>query len=116
MRTAISPRLATSTLLNIGRGSLAAVAGRESVRLLRAAAIIPAPTVSLLASSIRMKLPVRRLLLYGSNTSGVLVRRRTRPMSLSSSSPAAGVALERVHVEQVVDLVDDRAVRCGSSA
>ena len=68
MRIAISPRLAIRTLLNIGRGSLAAhliVAGRVGGpgRLRRRApAIIPAPTVRLLASSIRMKLPVRRLL------------------------------------------------------
>ena len=70
--------------------------------------IIPAPTVPLLDSSIRMKLPVRRLLVYGSNTSGELVRRRTRAMSLRLSSAGAGVAFERVHVDEVLDLLDDR--------
>ncbi len=61
MRIAISPLLAISTLLNIGRGSLAS-AGRPAVLQSLAAAIIPPATVALVASSIRMKLPVRRLL------------------------------------------------------
>ncbi len=60
IRTAISPRLAISTLLNIGRGSLAAEVHRA--RAQASLAIIPAPTVALVDSSIRMKLPVRRLL------------------------------------------------------
>jgi hypothetical protein len=40
-----------------------------------------APTVSLVVSSIRMKLPVARLSRYSSTISGVLVRRCTRPIS-----------------------------------
>src|SRR6185437_2774720 len=56
-----------------------------------ATAISPAPTVSFESWSIRMKLPVRRLLVYGSNASGTLVRRCTLPMSLSSSSCAGRV-------------------------
>ena len=50
--------------------------------------MIPAPTVPLVASSIRMKLPVVRLRRYSSKISGTLVRRRSRPMSLSPSCAA----------------------------
>jgi hypothetical protein len=46
---------------------------------------IPAATVSFVASSMRMKLPVARLRRYGSNASGTAVRIVMRPMSLSSS-------------------------------
>ena len=79
-----------------GRGSLGAIGvtdrPRRCAHRLRPepASTMPAPTVSLVASSIRMKLPVRRLPTYGSKTSGALVRSRTRPMSLSSSSAGAG--------------------------
>ena len=60
-------------------------------------------------SSIRMKLPVRRLLAIGVEASGALVRRCTRPMSLSASSAGAAYALERVHVDAGRSmLVDDR--------
>jgi hypothetical protein len=61
--------LAMSTLLNTGRGSLAggraqaapvSAASHAALRQAAGATIIPAPTVPLLASSIRMKLPVRR--------------------------------------------------------
>ena len=53
-----------------------------------ASMIIPAPTVLLVASSIRMKLPVVRLRRYSSKISGIVVRSRTRPMSLSPSCRA----------------------------
>ena len=50
--------------------------------------IMPAATVLLVASSIRMKLPVSRLRRYGSNSSGFWVRSRIRPISFSVSSGA----------------------------
>src|SRR5206468_2522721 len=53
------------------------------------AVIIPAPTVSFVASSIRMKLPVVRLRRYSSTSSGALVRSATRPISLRLSPVAA---------------------------
>ena len=62
-----------------------------------------------LASSIRMKLPVRRLLVYASNASGTFVRRRTRPMSLSVSCSAALVRCKRVHVDDGLSIDRDRA-------
>ncbi len=46
---------------------------------------MPAPTVSLVDSSIRMKLPVARLRRYSSTNSGVDSRSRRRPISFSSS-------------------------------
>ena len=49
---------------------------------------MPAPTVSLLASSIRMKLPVVRLREYRSTISGALLRSRTRPTLVEASSMA----------------------------
>ena len=49
----------------------------------------PAATVSLVASSITIKLPVTRLRRYESNTSGEASSTCTRPRSLSSSVCAA---------------------------
>ena len=46
---------------------------------------MPAPTVSFVLSSIRMKLPVARLRRYSSTSSGADRRSRTRPISLSAS-------------------------------
>ena len=51
-----------------------------------AVSIMPAPTVSNVVSSTRMNAPETRLREYGSASSGAVVRRRTVPMSLSSSS------------------------------
>jgi hypothetical protein len=48
--------------------------------------IIPAPTVTPVASSIRMNDPVVRFFSYGSHNSGTVVRSCTRPISLSPSS------------------------------
>ena len=53
-----------------------------------ASMIMPAPTVLLVTSSIRMKLPVVRLRRYSSKMIGTVVRSLIRPMSLSPSSPA----------------------------
>ena len=44
---------------------------------------MPAPTVSLVVSSMRMKAPVWRFLRYSSTSSGVLVRMLIRPIWLS---------------------------------
>ena len=55
---------------------------------LTGALIMPAPTVRLVASSMRMKLPVSRLRRYESNMTGSCVRRVTRPISLSDSASA----------------------------
>src|SRR5690625_2569796 len=51
--------------------------------------IIPAPTVRFVDSSISTKPPVVRLRRYSSARSGAVVRRRTRPMSLSPSRPGS---------------------------
>ena len=59
-------------------------------------------------SSMRMNEPVARLRAYGSKAIGFEVRRRTRPMSLRPSSVGAGVGRQRVDVDVVDDLVDDR--------
>ena len=48
--------------------------------------IMPAPTVTPVASSIRMNEPVVRFLEYGSHSSGTVVRSWTRPISLRPSS------------------------------
>src|SRR5699024_3428129 len=49
---------------------------------------IPAPTVALVASSIRMKPPVCRLRAYSSTNNGWVERSLTRPISFSDSSSA----------------------------
>ena len=51
---------------------------------------MPAATVSLESSSIRMKAPVVRFSVYGSATTGAAVRSVTRAMSLSVSSSGGG--------------------------
>ena len=48
--------------------------------------IMPAPTVTPVASSIRMNEPVVRFFEYGSHSSGTVVRSWTRPISLRPSS------------------------------
>ena len=48
--------------------------------------MVPAPTVSLDVSSIRMKAPLSRLSRYGSAMTVELVRSVTAPMSLSTNS------------------------------
>src|SRR5690242_1704365 len=50
--------------------------------------IMPAPTVCDVVSSIRTKLPVARLRRYSSKNNGAVVRRVTRPISLSVSDGA----------------------------
>src|SRR6185312_5172261 len=50
---------------------------------------MPAPTVSFVASSMRMKEPVSRFSAYGSTQSGSDRRRRTRPMSFRPSCAGA---------------------------
>src|SRR5205085_3357021 len=55
----------------------------------RAERTVPAPTVSLDASSIRMNAPVSRFSAYGSTASGSERRSRTTPMSFSSSRSGA---------------------------
>src|ERR1700730_8995404 len=57
--------------------------------------IMPAPTVCEVSSSTRMKLPVARLRRYSSKKTGAVVRRVTRPISLSVSD---GVASSRCKV------------------
>src|SRR5690606_29332342 len=51
--------------------------------------IMPAPTVPLVASSMRMNPPVSRLRAYGSTNSGCVVRNVTRPISLRPSEVAS---------------------------
>ena len=65
--------------------------------------IMPAATVLLLASSTRMNAPVARFSRYGSTNSGCVARSWIRPISLSDSSVAALVAMQRVDVDPVVD-------------
>ena len=67
---------------------------------------MPAPTVSFVDSSIRMKEPVLRLRTYSSTMSGSARRRRTTPRSLSSSLSGARPVLERMDVDDAEDLVD----------
>jgi hypothetical protein len=50
------------------------------------AVIIPAPTVTFVPSSIKMKPPVSRLRSYGSQNSGWVVRSVTRPIPLSGKA------------------------------
>ena len=50
----------------------------------------------------RMKLPVARLRRYASKNSGAVVRRLTRPISLSASVVGVVVAVQGVDVEPVV--------------
>ena len=64
---------------------------------------MPAPTVSKVASSIRMKLPVVRLRRYSSTNSGTVVRNVTRPMSFSAERAVLLVAVQRVDVEAVLE-------------
>ena len=52
----------------------------------RGSMMVPAPTVSLDASSMRMNAPLSRLSVYASATTIELVRRVTEPMSLSASA------------------------------
>ena len=68
------PRSAGSSGVKLAARTLAhgVEGGRGHVRAQRPERIIPAPTVSLVDSSIRMKLPVVRLREYGSTTSGAL--------------------------------------------
>ena len=68
--------------------------------------IIPAPTVSFVDSSIRMKLPVARLRRYSSTSNGADRRRRRRPISLSSSDCGVLGPVQGVHVKAVAELVD----------
>ena len=75
--------------------------------------ITPAATVSLLSSSIRMNAPVTRLTAYGSATTGELVRSVTWPMSLSASERRLELALERLRVGPLDDLLDGGADRAG---
>ena len=76
-----------------------------------AQSIIPAPTVSFVASSMRMNAPVSRFSAYGSTASGSERRSRTTPMSFSSSRSGRGDLLERLDVGERDELVDDRAHR-----
>ena len=78
--------------------------------------IIPAPTVSKVCSSIRMKAPVVRFCSYGSAITGSRVRSRTRPMSLSWSSVGRGGLVERVHVDARLEVLDRRRARAASCA
>ena len=79
----------------------------------RRSTIMPAATVRLVASSMRMKPPVVRLRRYSSASSGTVVRSRTRPISLSASSVGRLVAVQRVDVEPVVQAAHDRPRRRG---
>ena len=58
----------------------------------RPKAIIPAPAVSLVKRSIRMKAPVSRLTAYGSNATGAAVDRLQNPISFSPSVRSARCA------------------------
>ena len=60
--------------------------GPEPALYVAAERTIPAATVLLVASSIRMKLPVARFSAYGSTSNGPLSRSTTVPMSFSASS------------------------------
>ena len=71
--------------------------------------IMPAASVSLVASSTRMNEPVARLRRYSSKNSGCVVRSVTRPISLSASDVAVFVAVQRVHVEAVLEVLHQRA-------
>jgi hypothetical protein len=58
----------------------------------RPKAIIPAPAVSLVRRSIKMKAPVSRQTEYGSNATGAAVDRLQNPISLSPSVRSARCA------------------------
>ena len=60
------------------------------------------------ASSTRMNDPVWRFCRYGSTNSGCVTRSCTRPISFSASSVDGLVAVQRVDVDPVVELADDR--------
>ena len=67
---------------------------------------MPAPTVSLVDSSIRMKLPVARLRRYSSRKSGEDSRSDRRPISFSDRLSACSSRCRRVHVDPVAHRVD----------
>src|SRR5262249_10685595 len=64
-------------------------AGEDELPGQRASTTIPAPTVSFVASSMRMQAPVSRFLAYGSTTRGSARRKRTSPRSFRSILPGA---------------------------
>ena len=73
---------------------------------------IPAPTVALVTSSIRMNRPVTRLRRVGVDEQRLVVRSCTRPMSLRPSARPP-LAVQRVDVEPVLQVLDHRARRAG---
>ena len=87
--------------------------GIAHVTLLQAAGplIIPAPTVALVPSSMRMKLPVWRLRRYSSKKSGTRRPQRDPADLVEPERRALLVAVERVDVEPVLQLLHHRPGR-----
>src|SRR5215213_9088109 len=81
------PALDPEAKLLLGVAALALAAAQEAGPHPRQRTM-PAPTVSFVDSSMRMKLPVARLRRYWSTRRGVESRRRSLPISFSSSSSA----------------------------
>ena len=77
---------------------------------------MPAATVSFVASSIRMKAPVRAVVGVDVHCERSGEAQRDRADVVQRQLVPGLVALERVDVEDGVDLLDDRHAHCASCA